>query len=189
MLKPALLALALMAGSSAAAAGPLFDTYQGLCVKTAADPAAVLATADGSGWMPIPDALLQQLGAASKVEGAQGRMRSDATGVNIVMIGHKSMPVGGQTVQMRFCAVATSVTAGEPIADELQAWAGVPSMPELGGPGRAGFAFLDQGGVHTAVTKPDDEQAKALLRSGHVSLAFSQEGKGMNLLAFAVPTM
>ena len=190
MLKAAALALGLGGFAvSAAQAGPLFDTYQGLCVKTGAAPAAVLSAADAGGWMAIPDAMLLQLSAASKVDGAQGRMKSDSAGLSIVIVGHKAMPVGEDTVNLRFCGVAAMAGGGEPSGAELATWAAVPASPELSKAGATGYAFTSQGGVHTAVSNPNDAQAKALLKSGRVNMAFSQEGKGLTLLAFAVPTM
>jgi hypothetical protein len=190
MLKAAILALGLSGlAVSAAQAGPLFDSYQGLCVKTDAVPAAVLSTADAGGWMAIPDAMLLQLSTASKVDGAQGRMKSDSAGLSIVIVGHKAMPMGDDTLNVRFCAVAAMAGGGEAAGAELATWAAVPASPDLSKAGATGYAFTSHGGTHAAVTNPNDAQAKALLKSGRVNMAFSQEGKGLTLLAFAVPTM
>jgi hypothetical protein len=190
MSRAALLALALTAASvSVARAGPLFDAYLGVCVKSGAEATSALAAADASGWMPIPQALLGPLAANAGIEGVQGRMKSDSAAINLVLVGHKKLPLGGATADMRFCAVATTSAPAEPLKAELDAWAAVSPMAELAGDGRVGYAFTDKAGVHTVVAKPDDEKARALVRSGSLNMAFIQEGKGMNLLAFAVPTM
>ena len=189
-LRAAVLALALSGlAASAACAEPLFDAYQALCVKTAAQPDAVLAAADGAGWQPIPDAMLQQLGSGIAVQSAQGRMKSDSAGLTLMVVGHKELPLGGMTANMRFCAVATTSPVDASLAGDFAAWAAVPAEPGLSAAGRNGYVFTDNGGAHAVVAKPGDSEAKDLLRSGRANVAVIQEGKGLNLLAFAVPTM
>ena len=175
--------------ASAARAEPLFDAYQALCVKTGAQTPAVLAAADGDGWQPIPDAMLQQLGAGIAVQEAQGRMKSSAAGLTLMVVGHKQLPLGGSTADMRFCAVATTGPVDAGLAGDFAAWAAVPAEPALSAAGRNGYVFTDNGGAHAVVSKPGDSEAKDLLRSGRANVAVIQEGKGLNLLAFAVPTM
>lgn len=190
MLRALALALGLTGlAASAVRAEPLFDAYQALCVKSGADVSPALAAADASGWSPVPQVLLQQLGGGAGVENAQGRMKSDAAGLSVVIVGHKPLPISGETVDMRFCAVAGTAPVSEALKSQLSAWTAVPADPALSATGRTGYIFTDDAGVHTVVSKPEDAQAKALLRSGRVRLAFIQEGKGMTLLAFAVPTM
>ena len=189
-LAPTLLAFGFsVAVASAAQAGPLFDAYLNVCVKSAADAPAALKIADATGWMPIPDAILQQLSVKTGIEGAQGRMKSDSAAINMVLIGHKKMPLGGTALDMRFCAVATTGAPAEPLRGELETWAAVAPLPELAGDGRVGYAFTVKAGAHAVVTKPNDEEARTLLRSGRLNMAFIQESQAVNLLAFAVPTM
>ena len=191
-MRPAAAAVALgLAGlaASAARAEPLFDAYQALCVKTAAQPEAVIAAADGAGWQPIPDAMLQQLGSGIAVQSAQGRMKSTDKGLTLMVVGHKDLPLGGVTANMRFCAVATTGAVDPGLGGQFAAWAAVPAEPALSAAGRNGYVFTDNGGAHTVVSKPGDSEAKDLLRSGRANVAVIQEGKGLNLLAFAVPTM
>lgn len=190
MLRAGLVAVSLgLAAASAARAEPLFDAYQSLCVKTAAEPPKTLAAADAAGWMAVPAPLLQQLSKAAAVDGADGRMKSDAAGIGLVLVGHKALPIGGANVDVRICAVATTSPVADALKDELAAWAAVPSEPALSGADRTGYEFTDVGGVHAVISKPSDDQARALLRSGHVELAFVQVSKGLTLLAFAVPSM
>lgn len=190
MLKAAALALALSGlAASAACAEPLFDAYQLLCVRTAAQPDAVLTAADGAGWQPIPDGMLQQLGSGIAIQSAQGRMKSTGAGLILMVVGAKELPLGGVTANMRFCAVATTGAVGADLASEFGAWAAVPPEPALSAAGRNGYVFTDNGGAHAVVSKPGDAEAKALLSTGRANVAVIQEGKGLNLLAFAVPTM
>ncbi|THD50941.1 hypothetical protein [Phenylobacterium sp.] len=190
MLKALALGLILsVAANVAARAEPLFDAYQALCVKTGAEAPATLAAADAAGWMPLPQPLLQQLSKAAAVDGADGRMKSDAAGIQLLIAGHKTMPIGPANVDVRFCAVATTAAVADALKSQLAAWAAVPPEPGLSATDRTGYAFTDAHGVHTVLTKPNDDQALALLRTGHVTMAFIQESKGLNLLAFAVPSI
>ena len=178
------------AASSAAHAGPLFDSFQTVCAKTDAAPAAAMAATDAAGgWMPLPDALLQQLSASLGVDGGQGRLKSDAGGLSVVIVGHKKMPAGGTSIDVRFCAVGAAAATNEPVGDELAAWAAVPAAPGMAGEGRTGYFFSDNDGVHAALSDPNSPQSLALIRSGRAKIAMSQAAKSMTLLAYAVPTL
>jgi|GEM_PF-1465740 len=192
MLKAGLLALALSAAAASAEAAPLFDAYQGFCLKTDADAAGGLAAADAAGWMPIPVALLRQLGDSSGVDNAEGRMRSSAAGLDFVLVGAKKMPIGPMMLNVRFCAVATTAAASSPAAFSaaLASWAATPASPLMSKNGQTGYAFLDEGGTHKPVTVIGDlSSAQAMIQSGHLRFAFVQEGGAVNLLAYAVPTL
>ena len=190
MLKALVLASGLnLAAMSAVEAGPLFDSYQALCVKSAAQPTAALTAADSAGWTSMPDALLLQLGARVQIDSAQGRINTDGGGPMALLLGHKEMPVDGTSVDVRFCALGASAVVGEPAADELASWAAVPSKRVTGDSGQAIYFFTNLSGVHTAAAPQDAEQLKALIQSGHANIAFSQDGKGLTFLAFLVPTM
>jgi hypothetical protein len=192
MLKAALLALALSAGAASAEAAPLFDAYQGFCLKTDASAAAGLAAATAAGWTPIPAAMLQQLSAAAGVANADGRMRSSAAGLDFLLIGVKKMPLGGMSLSVSFCAVAT--TAAPSVPGELSAaladWAAMPPNPALSKNGQTGYVFMDEGGARKSVTPTGDAaSAQAMIQSGHLRFAFVQEGGAINLLAYAVPSL
>ncbi|THD57751.1 hypothetical protein [Phenylobacterium sp.] len=188
MLKAGLLALALALPAGAAWAAPMFDDFQGLCVKTAADPAATVAAATAGGWSPVPAPLLAQFSGAAGVQDADGRMRSDANGLSFVLVGHKQLPVGGATLSVRFCAVATTAAppAGQ-LPDALSAWAAVPAAASMSKPGQTGYFFLDDAGGHKPVPMDDPAAAMAMAKSGHLRLAFVQESKSIHMLAFAIP--
>jgi hypothetical protein len=190
MLKAALLALALAGAGASAHAAPLFDAYQGFCVKPAADASSGIAAATAAGWSPIPDAILQQLSGAMGIQKANGRMRSDSAGLSFMFVGAKQLPVGAITLDLRFCAVATTgaIQPGE-LTSALAAWTATPSSPALSKNGQVGYVFLDQGGAHKAVSNPNDAAAMALINSGDMRFAFVQESQKINLLAFAVPTL
>jgi hypothetical protein len=190
MLKAALLALALTGAGASAHAAPLFDVYQGFCVKPAADASGGIAAATAAGWLPIPDAMLQQLSGAMGIEKADGRMRSDSSGLSFMFVGAKKLPIDGAALDLRFCAVATTgaLAPGE-LSGALATWAATPSSPALSKNGQVGYVFLDQGGVHKPVSNPNDAAAKALIKSGDMRFAFVQESQKINLLAFAVPTL
>jgi hypothetical protein len=193
MLKAGLLALALSAAAGASAqAAPLFDAYQGLCLKTDADAAASLAAASAAGWTPIPAAMLAQLGAGAGIEKADGRMRSSAAGLDFMLVGAKTMPIGGLSLAVRFCAVATTGAPATPteLSIALAGWAKIPATPAVSKNGQIGYVFLDEGGAHKPISTPGDEAAaKAMLQSGHLRFAFVQEGPALNLLAYAVPSL
>jgi hypothetical protein len=190
MLKAALLALALGAAAAGAQAAPLFDAYQGFCLKMDGDAAGGLAAATAAGWAPIPAAMLQQLSGAAGVANADGRMRSSTAGLDFLLIGDKKMPVGAMTMNVRFCAVATTAALGAPgeLSTALAGWAAMPPNPLLSKNGQTGYAFMDEGGAHKPINPPGDTaSAQAMLQSGHLRIAFVQEGSAINLLAYAVP--
>src|SRR5579864_6966236 len=125
MLKAGLLALALSAAAATAQAAPLFDAYQGFCLKTDGDAAGSLAAATAAGWTPIPAAMLQQLSGAAGVANADGRMRSSAAGLDFLLIGAKTVPIGAASLNVRFCAVATTAALAAPneLSTALAGWA------------------------------------------------------------------
>jgi hypothetical protein len=190
MLKAGLLALVLAVSAGAVEAAPMFDDFQGFCVKTAADAAPSMAAATAAGWSPVPQVMLAQLSAAAGIPEADGRMHSDAGGLSFVFVGKKQLPIGGAAVNVRFCAVATTAAppAGE-LPDALAAWAAVPSAASMSKPGQTGYFFLDDAGGHKPVPTDDPAAALALAQSGHLRLAFVQESKSIHMLAFAVPFM
>jgi hypothetical protein len=189
-LATAALALALALTAAAAQGAPLFESYQSFCVKAAGDPAASITAASAAGWTPIPQAILQQLSGALAIDKTDGLMHSDGSGMNFMFVGLKKMPVGGLTVDVRFCAIATTspVASGE-LSAPLASWAAVPANPAFGKNGQIGYVFLDEDGVHKPVANPGDDTAKAMVHAGRMRLAFVQESPGVNLLAFAVPSI
>jgi hypothetical protein len=192
MLKAALLALALSAAAASAQAAPLFDAYQGFCLKTDADAAGGLAAATAAGWTPIPAALLQQLSGSAGIDNAEGRMHSSAAGLDFMLVGAKKMPIGAMMLNVRFCAVATTAAPSAPgeFSTALANWAAMPANPLMSKNGQTGYAFLDEAGTHKPITTPGDSaSAMTMVQSGHLRFAFVQEGSAINLLAYAVPTL
>ena len=193
MLKAGLLALALSAAGATAQAAPLFDAYQGFCLKTDGAAAGGLAAATAGGWTPIPAAMLQQLSGAAGVTNADGRMHSSASGLDFLIVGAKTLPVSGMNLNVSFCAVATTAPPSAPgeLAAALSGWMAMAPNPLMSKNGQTGYAYLDEGGSHKpiTVTPGDAAAAMAMLQSGHLRFAFVQEGGAINLLAYAVPTL
>ncbi|HEY3948630.1 hypothetical protein [Phenylobacterium sp.] len=192
MLKAGLLALALSALGAGAQAAPLFDAYQGFCLKTDADAAAGLSAATAAGWTPIPAAMMQQLSGAAGVENADGRMRSNAGGFDFMLVGVKTIPVAGLSLAVHFCALATTSAPATPneASTALAGFAAMPPNPLMSKGGQTGYVYLDEGGVHKPITTPGDvASAKAMVQSGRLRFAFVQEGPTLSLLAYAVPSL
>ena len=191
MLKAGVLALALSAAAASVQAAPLFDVYQGFCLKTDAEAASGLAAATAAGWMPIPNALLQQMSAGAGIENAQGLMHSSAAGLDFFLVGAKKMPVGPMTLDLRFCSVGSTGTLGSStdIATALASWAGTPPNPVMSKGGLTGYVFLNEDGAHRPVVAFGDvSTGKAMIQSGHLRFAFFQESSSLQLLAFGVPS-
>ncbi|MFI4950476.1 MAG: hypothetical protein ACHP7A_05495 [Caulobacterales bacterium] len=189
MIRAAALASVLAIAAQAAHAEPVFDAFTSICVKNAADGAASLAAADAAGWMPIPAPMMQNF---SKLgfDNPDGRIKTDAAGLYIVLVGSSSRPIEGLSVSMRVCAVATTAAAaGAALNDEMAAWAAVPSEPRLSHGSQVAYAFTEEGGVHRVLQDPTGAEAKALLASGRANFAFVRSDPKMAMVAFAVPKM
>jgi hypothetical protein len=188
MLKAVVMGLGLAAMATAANADPLFDAFQSLCVKQAGDGQATLQAAEAASWQVVPDAMKQQLGGGFKLQNFDARMKSDAAGLSFVLVGNQALPLGGQKVSVKLCAVATTAATGEASTKALADWAAVPSTPELGSDGQ-GFAFTEEPTGHKLLEKPkdpNDPEVRALLGSGKVRMAFSRAAPNMTVLAYAV---
>jgi hypothetical protein len=136
--------------------------------------------------------MMQQLSASAGVDKAEGRMRTSAAGLDFMLVGVKTLPVGGLSLAVHFCAVATTGALATPaeLSKALAAWAAIPPTPAMSKNGQTGYVFVDEGGAHKPISAPGDAAAaKAMIQSGHLRFAFVQEGPALSLLAYAVPSL
>jgi hypothetical protein len=178
------LVIATLAGASIAGAASAaeFDDFQSMCVKTEADAAAALAAADAAGWMPLPQALLAQITSTSKgMEKAEGRLRSDPTGLQFMVVASGSGMFGGSTQRLAICMLGVA-PAKAGLVNELAAWAAVPEEPSFSKDGAHGYVFSVEAGGHMRL-----DPKSAEMTAGRAKVAFAQSNPQVTMIAIGLP--
>ena len=189
----AALGLPAFAHAQAPAAPPsLVDEFKALCVATAADKTAALAAADASGWGPIPEALMAQ--AAGVMQEATGRLKVDAGGFEVLILGEQAQAMAGMTLRIKACAVIASPPDPAAVEAAAGALAGVAKAPIPGlGDGASLWAFNDTAAGHVLLNPDDKAGVQAAVTAGTARLVFFRPlatpgaPPGLTLLGYGVP--
>ena len=169
---PALAAIAL--SGDAARADESFDSFRSFCVASRGQSVSALALADAAGWAPVPAQSLAQL---PLFQGAEGRARQIAGGVQLLLTARGNQPDLGV---VRICAIGVVPTGASDLAGQLQVFAGVPrqtapSLPE------GLYAWRDQNGLHASVDRAAPDFG-AQFASGAVLVAAATTTPQMTLI-------
>jgi hypothetical protein len=172
----------------AAYAGPSFDWFNKICVAAQADPAKALAIVDAAGWMPVPQSLMANFPKNDEFRDVQGRMRTDAGGMQLMIVGSGIFPIAPNLV-VPICGVAVIADPPESMAEDAEAFAAVPDYKGNGKhKGKMWIWQLDNGKHRPINYGLSDAENKELLAHGDVQLlVLFAEGK-MNMLLLAAPT-
>jgi hypothetical protein len=171
--------MTLLAGTACAQPMDSFDAFQKICVANRAAPEAALAAADGAGWMPIPAMLMN--GMHANISDPQGRMRTDAKSMQILLVGASSDNVGGLGnlgLKMTICGFA--VMDGSPqlppdwshdLENKLAAFAAVPLQHDTS-PQHNYYVWRTQDGNHVSLAWGSPEM-RAAGQDGSMELIMS----------------
>jgi hypothetical protein len=188
--KAAAIALAAaLAAATPAAAEPLFETFERLCIAPAADATISLAAADAEGWMPLPRSLMDSLNQGDDFTLQDGRMKSDRDGLFFMMHGGGTRRVGSDKLDIRMCAIGAMPGDAAQLRQAAAEWVGVEPNAQLSDGDDTAYVFEDTGAGHRALSDPDDAHAKRLLKAGRVQMIFLKADEEMVLVAFGVPTL
>jgi len=185
--------LAVIAGAAVALAAPaaraedLFATFENVCLAAHGDGQAALAKADAAGWMPMPQALIKQLSAEDGFKDVKARIRSTDASLDMILVARMEGDIRKVSVSFQFCAVASLPPQPE-LKARLVDWSGVAPSPDMGGRGRIGFVFIEDGGRHTAVETNTSNTLK-LIRDGRIRVTAVQDDKQMTMALYAIPTV
>ncbi len=172
----------------AAYAGPSFDWFDKVCVASQADPAKALAIADAAGWMPVPQSLMAELSKKDEFRNVQGRMRSDASGLQLMIVGSGAFPIAPNLV-VPICGLGVMADPPESMAAEAETFAAVPDYKGNGrNKGKMWIWHLDNGQHRPINYGLSDAENRELLAHGDVQLLVLFAGGKMNMLLLAAPT-
>jgi len=187
----ALLAVPAAAAAQATAPGVLLGEVKSICVAAQGDGARALALADQSGWSPVPDALLKSM--TAKLKNGQGRMKSDAAGLQLMLVGSEVRNLGPLPVTLNLCAVGAGVTDPDIVAGAVKAMAGGgATLPSSGGANL--WLYQEDPTGPKAIDTNDPAGALAALKARSVRALVYQTmpnalmPKGLSLVGYAVPT-
>lgn len=182
------------ASAQATPARVLVDAFRAICMgPSPADAAAALAAADKAGWSPVPDALLAQF--AGQFTNAAGRLKSDSSGMQFLILGEQSRPVGGRSIRMKACGVGASTPEGPAVEALLQAEAGVERNAALTKGGQIAWVYSDVGGRHTRLDERSEAALLAAMSAGTARFLMKQSRPassapaGLTILLVAAPTI
>jgi len=151
--------IALCAVAGPVRAGEQFDMFQQICMASHASPADVLAAADKTGWMPLPDALKQSLSQVSAIPNPQGRLRSGPTGLMILLAG-AGMISDIQNAHGEVCAVMHAPSEAG-LDGEVAGLAAVPKDAK-DSIDQATYYWRDEKNLHVPVATGDIDVQTAL---------------------------
>ena len=181
--------VALLAGTSSVAA-PLFDMFQGECVKTGSAPKSVAAHAEANGWVPMPEAMLGSLAkdfadGDFKAKELRAWIRSDQKVLNMLLTARAELPVKIKGTAF-LCAVA-SLPPDPTTGGLLAKWAAVPPVSnEMFGKGVVAYGFSlkpDGGHKEFAMSKlTSDAAALAALSDPGARIVAVQSDSQMTML-------
>lgn len=181
--------LALTVGSAASAQAPSqFATFRGMCVETGADAASALAEADAAGWMAAPKAMLQTM-ANDDFQVRDGRLRSNAEGMEFMVVGSGTRPLGRTPFKMNLCLTAFMPGDGAALKREVAAYAAVPRSPELSRGRAEGYVFTQSAMGHQPLKGARDADALEAMRRGSVRMLFVEQRKEGAFVGYAVPSV
>ena len=183
----ALLAAAALA-TGPAHADPAFDAFRDLCVNTRAQAPAALAAADAQGWTEMPAMFLSEIAKQGFNQG-EGRARMKNRVLMLMYAGRGAPVVDGEAIPVRVCALGARPSDAESLKKAAADWAAVPADPKLPAQKGEAYAFLDQGGVHTAIAADQlkTPRGKDLIRQGRVAMLFVAGQPAAPLIVFAIP--
>ena len=172
----------------------LVGTFRSLCLDTGpAGRTAALAAAEKAGWSPVPDAMLA--GFAGQLDKPAGRMKSDASGMQFMVLGEQSRSVGGTMIRMRACGVGGGTPDPTAVDALLQAEAGVAKNAQMSSGQQAAWVYVDEGGRHLSLDAANSGAIKAAVRAGTARFLMKQTRPaaqvspgGLTIIMMAVPT-
>ena len=185
-----LLAVLATAGAligSQAQAGPLFDAFRGACVATAGTLEGVETQAKTAGWMPMPDAMLEQASRRFNPKAARGWLKTDQQALTMLLWAKAEIPNARQLGDMRMCAVA-SMPGDATAAADMQTWAAVPARPEFKMKDGAAYVFRDEATGRVALPeKASEKESRDFFSTPGATLAMTQTQAQMTMLALFTP--
>ena len=175
-----LCAVAVMA---AARAEKTFDQYVKVCAATSAEAGATLAAADASGWMKMPQSLLDSFSKDGDLFHVnQGRIFSDGERMRVLLVGEGTMPIV-PGVTFRVCSVASMSDPPEAMGEDAASFAGVPHLE-----GELMWVWREEEGRHVAIDYGlSDEKNRALLSRGDTRMQLLMTKEKMSSVLLFVP--
>lgn len=136
--------------ASVAVAASQFGELDTVCLKTGAEPAAAVAAADASGWLPVPRDMTQKWGP----EAAAATSRMKTTEAEMLLLFLATEKDRGGSVN-NVCTMV-STPADPTFAEEAATWAAVPGTKVKDG---AGYGFIELPDRHLDPDKVPDTPA------------------------------
>ena len=185
----AALAASLTATVAHAAPSATFLTFQGLCLAPDAHAPQILAKAEADGWMPGPVGFAQAQPFKDMTEFGV-KARTDGGSQSFLIAG--SGPIGefnGLKVSADICVLAVKGLDGNALAAEIGGWVGVAPDAKRSHPGDVTYSFTEDARGRVAVVDPNDDEAKALVKSGKVHLVMVQYADDHVMVGYFTPRL
>ena len=163
----------------AARADDVFDAFRQFCVEAHADETQALALADNARWMPIPQALIDQLPKGQFLQ-PKGRLRTTEAALMFLVVGHGPIPTGN--LQGRICGIGISPGDAGDLEVRAQEFAQVPKDAS----GQF-YAWREENGAHVSVG-PRSPGLRALLERGAVNFMVVRSNEKTAVVLLMVPS-
>jgi hypothetical protein len=173
-----LLAAGLLALPAQAAANPLVDAVQSLCMPNHADPAKVIAAAEAAGWGPLgPEGRAQ---AKDRFDTFNPTMREKVSeGRRLLLVVGDSRVEGDGRMETRHrCWIESDRPNSEEVIGELQIWFGRDPTLKVGAV--SGWAYVEEGGQRTFISGNSQMKVGATLVLVMTSAKGEHENIGYN---------
>jgi hypothetical protein len=173
----ALASATLLAGPACAAEASTFAELQRVCLDTAADPQAALASASDAGWGPAPSELISELGRPGFPRGT--RWKEKRLGFLLMYAEVKS----DQTGSFKACRMIAK-PGDATILTEAASWAGL--APDEQSDGWVSYQFYDANGEHLSGNQ-DARFGGRLQAKAHFRSLGIDSGPDETFMIFVVP--
>jgi hypothetical protein len=174
----ALLAAAALGQPAQAAANPLIEVVDTLCIPNHADPTKVIAAADAGGWGPLgPQAMAQVEGRFDAFTPTM-REKTSAGRRLILVVGDSPVPDGARTSTRHRCWIESDLPNSPSMLEDLKAYFG--RGPTVAVSTVSGWAYVQDREQRTFVAADGAIPAGATLTLVMTSSGFSLENIGYN---------
>lgn len=169
--------IAVVLGTSAKAQVGV-EEFRQLCMDHRGDRSATLVAADASGWMPVPQAMLEKFPAGVFKE-PEARMRSTKEALLLLIVGHGN-PGAVPGADLQICGVATMPAV--PGGFE-QGGADLSGVEKFGDASNAFFFWREEEGKHIRI---DMSEVASAISTRKLNMLMTRQSEKMSMIVLAV---
>lgn len=154
------------------------EEFKQLCMDHHGERAVVLAAADKSGWMPVPQALLEKFPTGT-LKNLDARMLSSKEAMLLLLVG-EGKP-SGIPQDLEICGIAAIPS---PSGGFSQAAADISGVEKFGDSTTGMYVWRDENGKHHHLDMSD---IPAALKAGDLNLLMTRQSEKMAMIMLALP--